>query len=292
MKALRMLLKHPQILKLSGYEKIPGQPGQHLRQETRKEVLTLVKEAKFFLIDPVIMENIHKDDLDTDNLPMSPPFKTCWFEIGLVNGSWPLLGVLEGEEGKEISIAEVGILINELSPGLYDLFCFEAVINEKNEKGLYSTIISVFRGVSDDMADLQHKYTDGEIDSLVSPVANLKLWLSALQRGALGVEQTEEVVRVPRADKPSKKIPHAIRKIIRIVPRSGERPGPITQGGIVDWSHRWEVRGHWRKVDGLGKDREGNYFIQGHTWVKQHTKGPEHAPLITDKVRHIKGSIE
>lgn len=48
----------------------------------------------------------------------------------------------------------------------------------------------------------------------------------------------------------------------------------------IDWSHRWEVRGHWRKIEGLGKDRADNYGVIGFTWVKCHSKGPENKPVI------------
>jgi len=51
-------------------------------------------------------------------------------------------------------------------------------------------------------------------------------------------------------------------------------------GGEIDWSHRWEVRGHWRKCDGIGKDREGKRCVNNFTWVKEHEKGPEDLPLI------------
>jgi hypothetical protein len=48
----------------------------------------------------------------------------------------------------------------------------------------------------------------------------------------------------------------------------------------IDWSHRWDVMGHWRKIAGIGKDRNGSYTIKGYTWVIPHTKGPEEKPLI------------
>ena len=48
----------------------------------------------------------------------------------------------------------------------------------------------------------------------------------------------------------------------------------------IDWSHRWEVRGHWREVSGIGKDREGDYTQTGFTWVKNHVKGPEDKPIM------------
>lgn len=48
----------------------------------------------------------------------------------------------------------------------------------------------------------------------------------------------------------------------------------------IDWSHRFEVRGHWRVFEGVGKNRDGEYNIEGFTWVKNYVKGPEHLPLV------------
>jgi hypothetical protein len=56
----------------------------------------------------------------------------------------------------------------------------------------------------------------------------------------------------------------------------------------IDWSHRWDVMGHWRKVTGIGKDRAGNYAIKGYTWVISHTKGPEDKVLVR-KTRFVPG---
>jgi hypothetical protein len=41
----------------------------------------------------------------------------------------------------------------------------------------------------------------------------------------------------------------------------------------VDWSHQWEIRGHWRVCETIGKDRDGIYQVEGYTWVKNHIKG-------------------
>ena len=58
---------------------------------------------------------------------------------------------------------------------------------------------------------------------------------------------------------------------------------------IIDWSQRWEVRGHWRRLDAdsIGKDREGNYVVKGWTWVKTHEKGDPSLPFII-KDRNVK----
>jgi len=44
------------------------------------------------------------------------------------------------------------------------------------------------------------------------------------------------------------------------------------------------VRGHWRKHEGIGKDREGIYGVEGFTWVSEHVRGPGNLPLVK-KVR-------
>lgn len=50
--------------------------------------------------------------------------------------------------------------------------------------------------------------------------------------------------------------------------------------GKIDWSHRFEVRGHWRKHEGVGKDRNGQRNVEGYTWVSDHIRGPDDKPLI------------
>ena len=63
--------------------------------------------------------------------------------------------------------------------------------------------------------------------------------------------------------------------------------------GIIDWRSRWLVRGHWmglyttdaegKKVideTRIGKDRAGDYYVKGYTWVIDHEKGPEDKELI------------
>lgn len=159
-------------------------------------------------------------------------------------------------------MAELGILVNEIAPGTYDLFCLEMDPDHRSS-------VNVFRSVT----------TDSQFDQLA--VTTLKLWLQTLNAGQLGVEETNAVLHIPRVDRPSKSKPHHIRRIVRITTKARkESTQPITAGGKIDWSHRWEVRGHWRRVATVGKDRTGEYTVKGFTWVEQHTRGPDEAPLV------------
>lgn len=55
---------------------------------------------------------------------------------------------------------------------------------------------------------------------------------------------------------------------------------------LVEWSHRWEVMGHWRRCSTVGKDRDGNYCVIGLTWISPHIRGE--GDLVI-KTRVVKG---
>jgi len=71
-----------------------------------------------------------------------------------------------------------------------------------------------------------------------------------------------------------------IRRIVHVTPKKNREKYTQEIKKEIDWSHRWMVRGHWRKTDGIGKDRAGAYVIKGFTWVTEHDKGPDGKPLI------------
>lgn len=81
---------------------------------------------------------------------------------------------------------------------------------------------------------------------------------------------------------------HEIKQIIHIRKKIRKCESSQYNGKVVDWSHRWRVRGHWRKLQGVGKDRHGEYAIKGFTWVKDFVKGNENLPLI-EKTRVLHG---
>lgn len=73
-----------------------------------------------------------------------------------------------------------------------------------------------------------------------------------------------------------------VKKLIHIARKS--KPGQLVNvlsKFDVDWSHRWEVRGHWRSIGAkVGKDRNGSYNVKGFTWVNSHIRGPDDKELI------------
>jgi hypothetical protein len=55
----------------------------------------------------------------------------------------------------------------------------------------------------------------------------------------------------------------------------------------IEWTHCFKVCGHWRKIAGVGKDRQGEYCVNGFTWVKPYEKNKELEKV--DKIRVLKG---
>lgn len=110
----------------------------------------------------------------------------------------------------------------------------------------------------------------------------LKIFIDALSHSDIGVERTHQHLNIGTSKKPKL---HTIKKIIHVRPR---RIGSsqATDSRQIDWSHAWLVRGHWRKTNGLGKDRAGDYCVSGMTWVNEHRKGPDDVPVVP-KVRFV-----
>jgi hypothetical protein len=110
----------------------------------------------------------------------------------------------------------------------------------------------------------------------------LPVFIDAISSSEIGVERTHQHFNIGTSRKPKLQ---TIRKIIHVRPK---RIGASlsTDSRHIDWSHAWLVRGHWRKTDGIGKDRAGDYCVQGMTWVTEHTKGPDDAPIVP-KVRLV-----
>jgi hypothetical protein len=256
---------------------------------------------------------------ETAPMPLAPPFPVCWFEsFKLVHQTIPMLfmqdaarpmlgyhGKLNAETGRlrlndgpdaiektYMYSAPIGVLLHEKQPGAYDLFVLEALVIGHPSRVLQDIKQSMLRFNDDGTIDNKPVKVSITIYKNVDPYAfpvnhmppGLEMaerWMHLINEGVMGVETTSAKVYMPRVEKRNKVRPHEIRRIVRIVPKKDKgRAPPLTAGGVVDWSHRWEVRGHWRRVKGVGKDRAGDYSVVGHTWVRDFVKGPADQPLV------------
>ena len=107
-------------------------------------------------------------------------------------------------------------------------------------------------------------------DSLTSAVLALAHIVGDMTNSKMGTEEVRKWVRVGSGKKRRK---HKISQIVVIAPKSDYKKTKPVFSSKIDWSHRWEVRGHWRRVDGIGKNRDGEYVVPGHTFVVPHEKG-------------------
>jgi len=107
----------------------------------------------------------------------------------------------------------------------------------------------------------------------------LRFIFDSLAESEIGTESVNERVKLSTGGSKT------IRKIKRVIHICGKRDKTKLYGTReVDWSHAWSVRGHWRKIPTIGKNRLGEYVVKGFTWVADHQKGPESKDLVS-KVR-------
>lgn len=76
-----------------------------------------------------------------------------------------------------------------------------------------------------------------------------------------------------------------INKVIHY--RSRSKAHSEEYSHTIQWSHAFWVMGHWRTINGLGKDRDGIYRIAGKTWVESFVKQAELGDPIK-KIRLVK----
>jgi hypothetical protein len=116
----------------------------------------------------------------------------------------------------------------------------------------------------------------------------VKEYLRLLNTHKMGLENVR--ARVQIKDGKGKRR-HEIRQIIHVRSKKEVRKLLEEQEGqkkrTIDWTHRFEVRGHWVSLPGgLGKNREGIYCVNDWTWRVHHERGPKNMPLIK-KVRKV-----
>ena len=175
------------------------------------------------------------------------PFETCVFEV------LPKAGR-----------GDTAILIHEKAPRIYEIFWIKK--NPKLEK-------------------LNAFYYSGSVSSKTPPLSLRVAHL--LQRLTVEEAGIEKVNIREKIGIGSARRRVGIVKIIRVAPKSFKADAIPLGNHQIDWSHRWLVRGHWRRSSGVGKNRLGEYVVHGHTWVISHEKGPEEAELVAKKTRFV-----
>lgn len=217
--------------------------------------------ANIFVTPPLqetISKEINQDANFDPNFPLDLPFKSCYFEmpkgfyeVGIVN---------------QTNAAISGQIVLE-NYSLIFLLALE--IEGKNFIFSY--------GFKNDELPKFFIYREGE--------PNSDVWLKKLVWGVLknmkqSVPATEKITIRQKIKINGKNIHYKIKEVIHLLPNKKSHIYKVSEDSNIDWSHRWEVMGHWRKIAGIGKDRNNKYCMNGVTWVSPHQRGPESKPLI------------
>lgn len=228
-----------------------------------RRVWDLRDQIRPFIIESGPVFEIKLDEIQREDskllrcgLELDLPFPVCFFEYAdeasLITYQYP-------STGRRVDI--YGLVVEELSPEKINLF--------------------VIGGLDDHVSC---ELIDPDAWSVYIP--SLKRLLEKIRQGALGTEALDLKVKVRLQGRNTH---HRIKEIIRVVPKNARLTSKPLFSKIIDWSHRWEVMGHWRKTSGIGKNRSGDYSMVGFTWVVPHVKGPDSQRLVL-KTRLIQSS--
>lgn len=195
------------------------------------------------------------------NFMIDQPFRTVWVER---TDGGALAWFREGETRSWV----LGIFCHEIL-GVY-LISTLLVTPDKNLRPMFRTMTGALREQNVLGQSFENNNLDIELEKRIHDVMH-----GIFKRFRKECAFTNEKIKPIRARVGSGKgrIAVKINKIVRVMLKSERTAYEHAIGHPVDWSHKWEVMGHWRKVQGLGKDRDDNYTIRGQTWVMPHVKG-------------------
>lgn len=217
------------------------------------ELLAVIEEAQIVVNDAMLDVDMMRSELSRD---VSPPFKTCF--IQMPDG----MALQSKRESGEVE-KFYAVFIHELEPYFYTFAIVKSDPIEPDDAYRLQT------GYLDTKnPDHEQHYVWDAILSFLQPFARAH---------AVGVEKVNERIKFKRD---GEKILHKIKRVVHIFPKTKKAKVEAEEKYDIEWSHRWAVRGHWREIKGIGKDRSGEYTVKGFTWVIDHVKGPDDLPYV------------
>lgn len=225
------------------------------------KLLSAIEECEIFVFRPTNKEQQHlgDDDVEEFNQKVDAPFKVFSMEF---SGNTPITSM--GNENKAHELDDVQILCIlaiEILPNDFSFY----ILSKEIKRG----VIKNYEIISTDKVGKQGLYN--------WCMELMSVMLEKLSSQKIGIELVREKFKIGSG---KTKRYHKIRRVIHVSPKREISEAKSSMGREIDWTHRFSVRGHWRDHDGIGKDRDDNYCIEGKTWVKSHVRGPEDKPLI------------
>ena len=246
----------------------------NINKKVPNDVKALMLEAEVFCIDKDLYKNnmvshveSNKDMFEIEDIDL--PFKTisielnvsdlaeadlCWYDM---HGESVSKTVFDKDSGLDMYNTMLPscpcVLITETEPRKYKGYMYTACKS--------GTIM----------------LTPIHADELLVVV---KTFLKCLAKAKIGSTVQDKKVKLKVRGKK-----RAINRVIYLCHRDVTEAN-TAKGRKIDFSYRFSVRGHWRRIGekALGKNRAGDYCVHGMTWVSEHERGDEKKPLIK-KVR-------
>jgi hypothetical protein len=245
-----MMTAYEQYLKLMPSALLrDGKPG-YLQQVTVEAVRNAMPIIFTGLTGTQFVEPITKETVHKINLP----FDSCFYEIdkGAMFG-------FDDADGTEIAI--LGLFITQFTPSQFKASLLASTKGRSfilSPEAIDPVIMNHILGTVYILTERFHSEHKG----MASPRTSVKT------RNTDGSKHF-----------------HRINKVVYV---SGKKSAASfgMEEREIDWSHRWEVRGHWRRIEGLGRDRHDQQIVKGYTWVKNYVKGDPSLPLVK-KVRFV-----
>jgi hypothetical protein len=230
-----------------------------------QEFMDRVKEARLFILSGEDFPSAahHNDEFIDPRTDYCLPFKTIWVEVigkpvfiqDHQDSTWP--------EGTSCRTSTFGFLLHENAD--FKIECDVLIKGQwLPEEKDYPANWMVF---DVDLSDFSVGWLSGVYKTLAF-IDAAKLYPS---------KETRKIKVFNRKDKFERKINNLI-----YVSKQQSKTFNTPSGEKIEYSHRFEVRGHWRNIssDSLGKNRTGERSIVGRTWVLGHVRGDEALPLV------------
>lgn len=190
--------------------------------------------------------------LDDDKIP-ALPFKLCSIEL----------------EGDGMIYANLttgdfwisSYIVKEISPSKYHFYILASL------DGIHTTAV-----VFSDSGFLNKRL-----------VAITNSFIQRIATEKTGLCKCNEVVKLKNSNKGIKNN-HKIKSYLYVTNNTN---GVSAYGHPVNFTHSFEVRGHWRKIKGIGLDRNGERNVTDATWIRPYVKGDLSQEVIT-KTRIVK----
>lgn len=285
MNGLIMFPQFAEVLKASQKEEIKK---NNLKLHTDLLASSLEQNRMF------VFDKLKKINFLDDTKPVHIPFPVCSFELMSdaptyddYNGCKIAIKVMMVSELYEID-GKLYIVEKAGEGSGYGISCQYMTIKDFNGKEeIDAAVVSEFYSKEELKNIIDEKNLKPEFYQ--KGMATLLYWFSETLFDKEYVWGNEQVKIKQKIGSGKNKQLLKIKNIVHVTQKINIKNIKPLFSQKIDWSHRWEVRGHWRRVEGLGKDPTGNYCVKNFTWINEHVKGPGSKPLIK-KIRFLSKS--